>query len=152
VGKSAQFIARFWSAAVAFVVLGLVVLTRFPLPEPTPRIVFSELDLAVASTASITLLVHSIVTQRRYTRTLQGRTLIRLFLLLPALAALWLGLNVIRVYSYAPDAGLNVCWFVVETQDVIVWSGGILGVVVAIWSSIEGALWVVKRFLPQVSH
>jgi hypothetical protein len=55
----------------------------------------------------VALLIHSWFMQRRFTRTPQRLVLLTLVLCLPALASIWLGLNVIRFYSYAPESDAN---------------------------------------------
>jgi hypothetical protein len=148
--KSAQLITRFWSAAGVIAIFALFVL-GFLLPKPARIIVDSEPVRAVASIICIALLVHSWVRQRRCIRTWQGLAFVTLVLCLPALAAFWLVLNVIRFYSYAPDSGPNVYSVVIQLQDVTQWCGAALGIVVALWSITEVARRLVKRFLPPIA-
>jgi len=149
--NSAQFVTRFWSAAAVIVIFGLLVIGSL-LPKPARTIANSEPVRAVASVLWIALLAHSWVKQRRYTRTWQGLTFVTLVLCLPTLAAFWLGLNVIRFYSYAPDFDSSVYWVVVQLQSVIQWCGVALGIVVALWSIIEISRWLVKRFLSPIAN
>lgn len=141
---------RFWSAAAVVIIFGLLVIGSL-LPNPARLIANSEPVRAVASVLWIALLVHSWVQQRRYIRTLRGLTFVTFILSLPALASFWLGLNVIRFYSYAPESEPNVYSVVIQLQSVIEWCGAVLGIVVALWFIIEVAHWLVKRFLPPIA-
>ena len=140
---------RFWSSGVVILIFGVLVLgTEFLEKGATRTAIRSESGHALASVLSIALLIHAWLKQRTYIKTWHGLVLSTLVLGLPALACTWLGLNVIRFYSYAPDAGHNIYWFVVQTQDIIVWSGKAVMVIVVLWSIFELAFWLGKRVSP----
>ena len=76
------------------------------------------------------LLIHSWSLQKHYTQIRFHLLFWTLILLLPMLGAIWLGLNVIRVYTYnyAVDYSRHIgdfrqilYWNVVKIQDLIVW-------------------------------
>jgi hypothetical protein len=87
-------LTRTWSLFAVFVILGLVV----------SGILLSELGRAVASVLCILLLIQSWIIQRKYARSRERLVLLSLVLSLPALAAFWLGLNVLRFYLYDPES------------------------------------------------
>jgi hypothetical protein len=112
-----EFWRRYWSLAIA---LGL------------PVIVFLFMDYqsvrAITSIVCMILLVHSWLIQRRYTQNRLVLLCWTFVLLLPMLGAIWLGLNVIRVYTYDYAADYNrhlgdlrrdLYWPVVKIQDLI---------------------------------
>jgi|GEM_PF-4660506 hypothetical protein len=81
-----------WSLIVVFAIFGLVASGMLP----------SEPGRAVASALCMALMIQSWVMQRRYAKNRERLVLLTLALTLPALASLWLGMNVLRFYSYAP--------------------------------------------------
>ena len=140
---------RFWSVgAVALILFLLVAGSLLPIPIPISRGLNSEPIRAMVSILCITLLVHAWFRQRAYTRTWHELVLVTLLLSLPALAFTWLGLNVIRSYSYDGEQGFGLYWVVVQLQDIIIWCGEIIGVIAVLWSLAELGLWVIGRHSP----
>ncbi len=71
----------------------------------------------------------------------------------PILAFLWLGLNVIRFYSYDGEQGIGPYMTVVRFQDAVLTSGLALAVVAALWWTFEFARWLIHRaFLTKQNH
>src|SRR5882762_5684255 len=126
-------VTRSWSMGVVFVILGLIFLGVLP----------SEPGRAVASILCLALLVHSWLAQRRHVQTRQ-LLFLTLLLSLPALASLWLGLNVIRFYSYAPESSAPVYWAMVRSQNVIEWCARALVVAVTLWTVAALGRWLAK--------
>ncbi len=130
--RLASFLGRYWSLLTA---LALSVLVFFFLDFDSTRILVSVI--------SVTLLAHAWCLQMRGSQTI-SRWLWTSVLLLPMLGAIWLGLNVIRsnTYDYAVDYQRHLgdyrqslYWYVVETQDRIVWAARVdlvVGLVIAI--------------------
>jgi hypothetical protein len=57
------------------------------------------------------------------------------------MASLWLGLNVIRFYAYAPESEAKVYSTVVRLQFVVECCAAAVGILVLFWAIIElGAL------------
>ena len=135
---TSRALARFWSVAAVIVILGLV---PFGFLGSEPRRAF-------ASILCVALLIHSWFMQRRFIRTPQRLVLLTLVLCLPALASLWLGLNVIRFYSYAPESEASVYSAVIRLQVVIEWCTATVGAVVVFWTIVELARWLVNRISP----
>ncbi len=106
---NSTFLARSWSLIVVFAIFGLV-LSGMLLSEP---------GRAVASVLCMALLMQSWVTQRRYAKSRERLVLLTLALGIPALASLWLGLNVLRFYSYAPESRAHLYSAVVRLQEII---------------------------------
>ena len=57
----------------------------------------------------------------------------------PMMASLWLGLNVIRFYAYAPET-------VVRLPFVVECCAAAVGILILFWAIIELARWLAKRF------
>ena len=68
----------------------------------------SEPVRALAAIVCLGLLVQSWFVQKQYARSRRQLVLVTLILSLPALASVWLGLNVIRFYSYDGDPGPGI--------------------------------------------
>jgi len=106
-----------------------------------------EVARAVLSVACIALLVHSWFMQRRYAQRKWRLVFWTLFLSLVALGPLWLGLNVIRAYSYPEnwktDIALyeNICYL----QDIVEQLAKVLGIAVFLWVLVDFVRWLVKR-------
>jgi hypothetical protein len=133
--KTSQALARCWSVTAVIVILGLVLL----------GFLRSELGHGFASILCLALLTHSWLIQRSYTRTSQRLVFLTLVLCLPALASFWLGLNVIRFYSYDPEPGPDVYTVVILLQNIIEWCTAAVGVAVLLWAIVELARWLAKR-------
>jgi len=147
---SGSFIERFWSIAAAIVIFGLLALSD-DLLRSANAISFSEAVRAIGSVCCIFLLVHSWLKQRTSTTTWHGLVYCTLVLLLPTLGAIWLGLNVVRFYSYAPDSVPNMYSIVMMVQDVIVWCSAFVGIIAVGWSVFGFACWLGKRLsLPRI--
>ncbi len=118
--RRASALGRYWSLLTA---LALPVLVFFVLDFDSTRILVSII--------SIVLLAHAWRMQMRGFQTIWRSLLWASVLLLPMLGAIWLGLNVIRsnTYDYAADYQRHLgdyrqslYWYMVETQDWIVWT------------------------------
>lgn len=96
-----------WSLIVVTGIFGLVIVLR------------SEPGRAVASVVCLALVMQSWFTQRRYVKSRERLVLVALALSLPALASVWLGLNVLRFYSYDPVSDISVYSTVVRLQAII---------------------------------
>jgi peptidoglycan/LPS O-acetylase OafA/YrhL len=117
--RSASFWRRYWSLLAALI---LPVLVFFLFDSESTR--------ALVSVICIVLLAHAWRMQIRGSHSIWQSMLWTSIVLLPTLGAIWLGLNVIRgeTYEYAADYQRhlgdfrqNLYWYVVETQDWIVW-------------------------------
>jgi len=124
---NSTFLARSWSLIVVFAIFGLVL----------SGILLSEPGCAVASVLCMALLMQSWVTQRRYAKRRERLVLLTLALGLPALASLWLGLNVLRFYSYAPESRAHLYSAVVRLQEIIQSVAYAIGLVVIFWTVVE---------------
>jgi len=96
------------------------------------------------------LLVQSWFVQRRYASNARRLWLSSLALCLPWLAAMWLGLNVIRFYTYNGaiehvGTQMNVYGAVIRIQYGLQWCALVLAVVVGIWAILEFAHFVAMR-------
>jgi len=116
-------LARSWSLIVVLAIFWLVISG-----------ILSELGRALASVLCLALIVQSWFAQRRYARNRERLALLTLALSLPALASLWLGLNVLRFYSYAPESAAHVYSAVVGLQKIIGICAYVVGMVVALWT------------------
>jgi hypothetical protein len=116
----ASFWVRYWSLLTALAL---------------PVLVFLFLDFQNArmlvSIVSGVLLAHAWRMQMRGSKNIWRSLLWTSILLVPMLGAIWLGLNVIRgnTYEFAADYQRHLgdyrqtlFWYVVETQDWIVWT------------------------------
>jgi hypothetical protein len=83
--------------------------------------------------------------QRRYVRNRERLVLAALALSLPALASLWLGLNVLRFYSYAPESQARLYSTVVRLQTIIEGVACPIGLVVFFWTIVEVSCSLAKR-------
>jgi hypothetical protein len=81
--------------------------------------------------------------QRNYTRS-RRLVLVTLARSPAMMASLWLGLNVIRFYAYAPEA--KVYSTVVRLPFVVECCAAAVGILILFWAIIELASWLAKRF------
>jgi len=132
---NSTILTRTWSLFAVFVVFGLVV----------SGILLSEPGRAVASVLCILLLIQSWVIQRKYARSRERLVLLSLALSLPALAALWLGLNVLRFYSYNPESPAQVYSAVVHIQEVVQNLALAVGLVVLFWAIVDLSCFLAGR-------
>lgn len=132
---NSTFLARSWSLIVVFAIFGLV-LSGMLLSEP---------GRAVASVLCMALLMQSWVTQRRYAKSRERLVLLTLALGIPALASLWLGLNVLRFYSYAPESRAHLYSAVVRLQEIIQSVAYAIGLVVTFWTVVELSCFLASR-------
>jgi RHS repeat-associated protein len=132
---SPTVLTRTWSLFAVFVILGLVV----------SGILLSEPGRAVASVLCIPLLIQSWVIQRKYARSRERLVLLSLVLSLPALAAFWLGLNVLRFYLYDPESPAQLYSAVVRLQEVVQNLALALGLVVIFWAIVDLACFLAGR-------
>jgi hypothetical protein len=132
---SSPVLARSWSVIAVAAVFGLVVSGSL----------VSEPGRAVASVLCVALVIQSWVMQRRFARTRERLFLFTLALSLPALASLWLGLNVLRFYSYAPESGAQLYSTVVRLQEVIQSVAYAIGLVVFFWTIVELSCFLADR-------
>ena len=148
--KESHVLYRYWSVVTAII---LPVIVFFV--EGTVR-AFPDYEVvrAVISVLCIALLVHSWFMQRRFVQSRWRLAFFTLLLWLPALGALWLGLNVIRSYTYdsAADYRLystvwyqGLYWKVVELQNTIVLLAKVLGIAAALWTIVDLARWLARR-------
>ncbi len=128
-------LARSWSLIAVVAIFGLVV----------SGILLSEPGRAVASVLSLALVIQSWVMQRKYARTRERLVLLTLALSLPALASLWLGLNVLRFYSYAPESRAQLYSSVVRLQEMIQSVAYAIGLVVVFWTIVELSCFLAER-------
>jgi hypothetical protein len=129
-------LARSWSLIAVLAIFGLVL----------SGILLSEPGRAVASLLCIALVVHSWITQLRYTKTREKLALFTLGLSLPALASLWLGLNVLRFYSYGAESQrAPLYWGVVRLQEIIKNVAYAIGLVVIFWVIVDFSCLLAKR-------
>ena len=150
--KAHPIIARYWSLAAALVLPVIEIVA-----ESTVRLrEYDEVTRAVLSVVCLALLVHSWFMQRRYAQSRWRLAFWTLFLSLVALGPLWLGLNVVRFYSYdvavdyQRNSALwyhNLYWYVVEWQGRIVLLAKVLVIVVVLWAIVDFVRWLVKRIM-----
>ena len=131
--RSASFCSRYWSLLAALI---LPVLVFFFLDSQNARMLVSVVCIA--------LLAHAWCMQIRGSRSIWQSLLWTSIVLMPLLGAIWLGLNFIRgnTYEFAADYQRHLgdyrqdlYWYVVETQDWLVWTARldlVLGLVLAV--------------------
>jgi hypothetical protein len=124
---------RGWSLIVVIGIFGLVIVLR------------SEPGRAVASVVCLALVMQSWSTQRRYVKSRERLVLVALALSLPALASVWLGLNVLRFYSYDPVWDISVYSTVVRLQAIIEGVAYAIGLVVFFWAIVEISCFLAER-------
>jgi hypothetical protein len=64
---------------------------------------------------------------------------------LPGLAAVWLGLNVIRFYSYNPDSPPSGYNWVIPSQDAVWWLGCAVASILVLWAMITSICFLVNK-------
>ncbi len=124
---------RGWSLIAIIGIFGLVIVLR------------SEPGRAVASVVCLALVMQSWFTQRRYVKSRETLVLVALALSLPALASVWLGLNVLRFYSYDPVSDISVYSTVVRLQAIIEGVAYAIGLVVFFWTIVEISCFLAER-------
>ena len=124
---------RGWSLIVVIGIFGLVFVLR------------SEPGRAVASVVCLALVMQSWFTQRRYVKSRERLVLVALALSLPALASVWLGLNVLRFYSYDPASDISVYSTAVRLQAIIEGVAYAIGLVVFFWAIVEISCFLAER-------
>jgi hypothetical protein len=148
--KTHPIFDRYWSQAAAL----LLPVIEFTSEGIIRLFMDYEVARAMLSAACIALLVHSWFQQRRYAENKWRHYFWTLFISLVALGPIWLGLNVVRFYSYDVDVDYqrnstlwyhNLYWYVVELQDTIILLAEILGILVFLWMIIDLARWLTKR-------
>jgi hypothetical protein len=132
---SSAVLARSWGVLAVFVIFGLVV----------SGVLASEPARAVASVFCIALLIQSWIMQRRYTRSRERLAFLTLALCLPALASMWLGLNVLRFYSYTGGAPSQSYSTVVRLQGIIQSVAYGAALVVGFWAIVEISCSIAER-------
>ena len=132
VAKPSAF-TRGWSLIVVIGIFGLVIVFR------------SEPGRAVASVVCLGLVIQSWFTQRKYVKSRERLVLVALALSLPALASVWLGLNVLRFYSYDPVSDISVYSVVVRLQAIIEGVAYAIGLVVFFWTIVEISCFLAER-------
>lgn len=130
VSPKASGFMQYWPSATTVVTLGLV----------AKGYVLSELLRGVISIACIALAVCQWKIYRRRQRfSLPGFALLAL-----TMVSIWLGLNVIRYYTYPGHSMEILRWYglVVRTQELLIWP--ILGcvLVVTLWAILNLAHWI----------
>ena len=124
---SSAFLARSWSVVAVLAIFGLVV----------SGVLVSESARAMASVLCMALLIQSWIMQRRYARTHERLAFLTVALCLPALASIWLGLNLLRFYSYAGDSPTQTYSTVLHLQGIILSVAYAVALVVAFWAIVE---------------
>lgn len=89
----------------------------------------SEPGRALVALLSMGLMVQCWFAQLHYVKSRSRRVLLGLILTLPALGSLWLGLNVVRFYSYGPESPTSLYSAVVRAQSIVVSLAIILGLI-----------------------
>ena len=129
-----------------------VLLLHWPLLVPTAvwvllfsGLLASEVLRAVLAIACIALMLDQ---WQVYRRSASGERFAFLSLLVVGfiLASLWLGLNVVRFYTYDGDAPGRICGLVVRVQERLVWIMAGLLIVVAAWVVVYFAVWLSRTF------
>lgn len=126
-------LARSWSGVLAIVALFI------------PFVWSSELGRAVLALACLGLVLQSWLVQRKYTRSRGNLALWTLGLSLPALAYLWLALNILRFYSYNGDAPSTTYSVVIRLQAAIEVCAVAIGAAVTLWTVGEFAAFLARR-------
>jgi hypothetical protein len=93
----------------------------------------SERARAVIALLSMALVIQCWFAQRRCVRSRSRLVLWTLLLALPAAGSLWLGLNVVRSYSYDGQSGSLLYSTVVRIQEIIVKAATVTGVAAMAW-------------------
>ena len=97
----------------------------------------SEPGRAVVAVLSFALIAPCWFAQYKHVKSRSRLVLLALVLALPGLGTLWLGLNVIRFYSYAPEAPTSLYSAVVRIQAIVVDLAIVMGLVAMPWSIAE---------------
>ena len=126
---------RGWSMLVVFGIFCLIMSGN----------IRSQPARAAAAVLSLGLVLESWFAQRRYSRTGSGLALLTFILSLPALGSLWLGLNLVRFYSYEPESRASMYSAAIRLQEVIVDCATAIGIIVFFWSTAEVAKFLGKR-------
>jgi hypothetical protein len=141
--KTHPIIDRYWSLAAAL----LLPVIEFSCEGIIRLFMDYEVARAMLSVACIALLIHSWFMQRKYAKSKWRLAFFTLLLSLIALGPLWLGLNVIRAYSYPEnwktDVALyeNICYL----QDIVEQLAKVLGIAVVLWTIVDLVRWLAKR-------
>jgi hypothetical protein len=137
--RASESTLRWWSLAAVIALFGSILLgTQMQSRDLHPI-------HALVSILCIALLGHSWLTQRRYVRNRQELVFLTLVLSLPGLAAVWLGLNVIRFYSYNPDSPPSGYYWVIPSQDAVWWLGCAVASILVVWAMITFARSLVNK-------
>ncbi len=134
-GHRSAVLTRSWSVVVVFAIFGLVV----------SGVLLSEPARAVASLLCIALLIQSWIMQRRYARTHERLVFFTVALCLPALASIWLGLNVLRFYSHSGDSPTRTYPTVVYLQGIVRGVALAVALVVGFWAVVEFSCSLAQR-------
>jgi hypothetical protein len=105
----------------------------------------SEPVRAVVAVLSLAMTAQCWVAQRRYVKPRSRVVLLTLILLLPALGSMWLGLNVVRYYSYDPESPAILYLTVIRIQDVLVSCAFVVGLIAMQWLIAEIAVVIGRR-------
>jgi hypothetical protein len=133
--NSAAVLRRGWSVLVVFGLFCLI----------ASGIIRSQPARAAVAALSLGLVLESWFALRRCAKTRSALALMSFALSLPALGSLWLGLNVVRFYSYAPELDASLYATVVRFQEVIVDCATAIAIIVFFWSTAEAAKFLGKR-------
>lgn len=133
--RSSPAFNRSWSLIVVLCIFWLV----------ASGTLLSEPVRAIASVVCLGLVIQSWFAQRRCVRNRERFALATLALSLPAFASLWLGLNVLRFYSYSPESQASIYTAVISLQKVVGISAYVVGMVVILWTIGELASFLGKR-------
>jgi len=132
-GQIPPALARSWSLLLAIVSLFI------------PLVLLSEPGRGVVALSCFGLIVHSWFVQRKYTKSREYIALWTLALSLPALASLWLGLNVLRFYFYNGDSPRTTYFIVTRLQAMIEFGAPAIAMVVTFWTVGELAAFLARR-------
>ena len=134
-------VIRYWSlaAAIFLPMIDIVAESALTLGE------YDEVLRALVSVLCLTLLVHSWLMQRRFAQSVWRRAFWTVLLSLIALGPFWLGLNVIRYYSYAGEEQYTLYEAVVYLQDAVVLLAKAVCLVVLLWGIVDFARWLKRK-------
>jgi len=140
--RTRQIFGRYWSLGAALIlpVIGIVVESTISRSWDCEKI-----TLAVISVVCVALLVLSWFKQRKYTQSKWRLAFFTILLSLLALGPLWLGLNVVRSYSYAGEQPYTLYGAFVHLQDAVVRLAKVLCAVVLLWVVVDLARWIGRR-------
>lgn len=103
---------------------------------PLAVVLRSERLRAVFAVGCFGLLIYQSFLYRRAGTGLRYLSL-SLIVIWAGLACVWLGLNVIRYYTYDPFSEHSIFTTVISAQDALLWPIRVLAVLVCVWAPID---------------